>query len=78
MTLSFGNNFMASLIVDTILYFATTGLVIYIAHSYDAKYLEKPLLVLYNLLGLFLFTPLKFAVLSFGTVVVTFLLAVFV
>ncbi|MFP3257161.1 MAG: hypothetical protein RXO36_05130 [Candidatus Nanopusillus acidilobi] len=65
---------MVSLIVDTILYFATTGVVIYIAHLYDAKYLEKPILVLYNLLGLFLFSPLKFALLSFSTVVLTFLL----
>jgi len=78
MTLNFGNSLAVSLIIDTILYFVTTGAVIYIAHLYDAKYLEKPLLVLYNLLGLFLFSPLKFALLSFGTVAVTFLLSVFV
>jgi hypothetical protein len=78
MTLNFGNNLAVSLIIDTILYFATTGSVIYITHLYDAKYLKKPILVLYNLLGLFLFNPLKFVLLSFGTVVVTFLLVVFV
>jgi len=78
MTLNFGNNVMVSLIVDTILYLITTGMVIYIAHLYDAKYLEKPILVCYNLLGLFLFSPLKFVILSFSTVVMTFLLGVFI
>jgi len=78
MTLNFGNNFAVSLIADTILYFTTTGVVIYIAHLHDVKYLEKPILVLYNLLGLFLFSPLRFALLSFGTVAITFLLGVFV
>ena len=78
MTINFNNNFMVSLIVDTILYFITTGSVIYIVHLYDAKYLEKPILVLYNLLSLFLFSPLKFTLLSFGTMAVIFLLAVFV
>ena len=78
MALNFGNNFMVALIVDTVLYFGTTGVVIYIAHLHDVKYLEKPILVLYNLLGLFLFSPLKFAMLSFGTVVLTFLLGVLV
>jgi len=68
---------MVSLIMDTILYLITTGLIIYIAHLYDSKYLEKPILVCYNLLGLFLFSPLKFAILSFGTVSVVFLLSVF-
>jgi len=78
MKLNLENNLAVLLIIDTILYFVTTWVVIYITHLYDVKYLEKPLLVLYNLLGLFLFDPLKFAVLSFSTVVVTFLLAVFV
>ena len=78
MKLNLENNLAVLLIIDTILYFVTTWVVIYITHLYDVKYLEKPLLVLYNLLGLFLFDPLKFAVLSFSTVVVTFLLAVLV
>jgi len=69
---------MVSLIIDAILYFVTTGFVIYIVRLYDVKYLEKPILVLYNLLGLFLFSPLKFVILSFSTVVITFLLGVFV
>jgi len=72
------NSFIASLIVDAILYFITLGLIKYITHSYDAKYLAKPIFIFYNLLGLFLYSPLKFAVLSFGAVVVTFLLVVFV
>jgi len=72
------NSLIVSLIADAVLYFVTLGLIKYITHSYDAKYLAKPIFICYNLLGLFLFNPLKFAVLSFGTVVVTFLLAVFV
>jgi len=78
MTLNFGNSMITSLIVDTILYFGTTGVVIYIAHLYNVKYLEKPILVCYNILGLFLISPLKFVILSFGTVVVTFFLGVLV
>ena len=78
MIINFSNNIMVSLIIDAILYFATTGLVIYIARLYYVKYLEKPILVCYNLLGLFLFSPLKFVILSFCTIAVTFLLAVFV
>ena len=72
------NSLIASLIADAILYFITLELIKYITHSYDTKYLAKPIFICYNLLGLFLFNPLKFAVLSFSTVVVTFLLAVFV
>ena len=78
MALSFGNSFIVSLIVDAVLYFVTLGLIKYITHSYDARYLAKPIFICYNLLGLFLFNPLKFVLLSFGTVVVTFLLVVFV
>jgi len=72
------NSFIVSLIADSILYLIALGLIKYITHSYDAKYLMKPIFICYNLFGLFLFNPFKFALLSFGTVVVTFLLAVFV
>ena len=78
MTLSFSNSFLVSLIADSILYFTTLGFIRYITHSYDATYLAKPIFICYNLLGLFLFNPFKFASLSFGIVVVTFLLTVFV
>jgi|GEM_PF-3178951 len=72
------NSLIVSLIADAVLYFVTLGLIKYITHSYDAKYLAKPIFIFYNLLGLFLYSPLKFAVLSFGIVVITFLLVVFV
>jgi len=77
MTLSFNNNFIVSLIVDTLLYFITIGLINYVTHSYDTKYLRKPIIMGYSLLGFFYFNPIKFAALSFGIVVVTFLLGVF-
>jgi len=69
---------MTSLIADTVLYFITIIIINYITHSYDTKYLRKPLIMGYSLLGFFYFSPIKFAILSFVSIVVTFLLAVFV
>jgi len=78
MALNFGNNFMTSLIADTVLYFITIVIINYITHSYDTKYLRKPLIMGYSLFSFFFSSPIKFAILSFVSIVVTFLLAVFV
>jgi len=78
MSLNFGNNFTEVLIIDAILYFITFGLIKYITYRYDTEYLVKPLFIGYNLLGLFWYKPVKFAVLSFVTVTITFLLSAFV